>query len=128
MNVPDDLALSGSAKDPTAGSGGGLVGSGFGGGRVYLKAGVQFELAPSGRILAEGSAAANPSLGAGSGGSVSIIAGSLIGSGNISVAGGDSSSTVAAAAAAGGGGRVSIQVCACLPACVRLCLIVMESE
>jgi hypothetical protein len=93
------------ATNPTFGSGAGLSSSGVGGGRIILMSSASIFLNDTGALLAEGSASAEPLLGSGSGGSVSLIAPSLSGTGLVSVAGGN---TLSRFAGAGGGGRITV--------------------
>ena len=94
----DDYEEITSPDDPTLGSGGGTDGS-RAGGRVYLNA---ITTNITGRINADGK---NADLGAGSGGSIVILGGSMHGAGKVSANGGNSVS-----GGAGSGGRIFIEV------------------
>jgi hypothetical protein len=64
----------------------------------------------TGILAASGSRANDTSLGAGSGGSISITAASVSQRGLIEAVGGDATSPESGAGAAGGGGRITISV------------------
>jgi hypothetical protein len=108
--VLDDLNPDLVNYNTTYGSGGGAPGAGMGGGRIILKATGTVHVLGRGVITADGSAATVPTLGAGSGGSITISATQCVVKGYISVVGGDSSGVLATAGGAGGGGRISIIV------------------
>jgi hypothetical protein len=91
--------------NPTYGAGGGTNG-GRGGGRIFLYSRQTVTVYPFGSLLAEGSTSTVAGFGAGSGGSVLVIADQVYNNGQISVNGGDATIY----GGAGGGGRVSFLV------------------
>ena len=92
----------------TYGSGGGYANSGRGGGRIMIQSLQSYVLLNStAQLLAEGTQAVSSHFGAGSGGSITVVARSIYGSGMISVQGGHSQSIESGA---GGGGRITMQV------------------
>jgi hypothetical protein len=91
--------------NPTYGAGGGTYG-GRGGGRIFLYSKQIVTVYPFGSLLAEGSTSTVNGFGAGSGGSVLIIADQVYNNGKISVNGGDATTD----GGAGGGGRVAFLV------------------
>ena len=111
MDVLDDLAVINSLNyNATFGSGGGAPGAGYGGGRIVLKATGTVHIQASGALLAEGSTATVPRLGAGSGGSITVSANQCVHRGTMSAAGGAAYPLSSASGAAGGGGRITIIV------------------
>ena len=106
----DDITLGDVGYNSTYGSGGGFSGGGHGGGRVILKTGASVVIHPTGKISADGSAASDLSVGAGSGGSITISAFECVQNGVISALGGSTYSTSLDTGAAGGGGRIAIIV------------------
>lgn len=106
----EDLNATSPRSSATYGSGGGVDGAGRGGGRIVLQATGTVYVQASGRIEASGSSANNTSLGAGSGGSVSIRASAVNQLGWIEANGGDALSASISAGAAGGGGRIAMSV------------------
>lgn len=98
-------------ENPTYGSGGGDLGDGYqasyGGGRIIFNSSLTISVSTTGIVTAEGSDAPSKLIGAGSGGSIVMIARNLVSSGFISVQGG---SALKNSGAAGGGGRVVIQI------------------
>jgi hypothetical protein len=86
----------------TGSPGGGSTGRGLGGGRLELN--VVQTLIMDGTLSADGGAATGQNNGGGSGGSISLSAGIVRGSGLISANGGDGSS----AGGGGGGGRIAL--------------------
>jgi hypothetical protein len=93
-------------KNPSYGSGGGRFG-GNGGGRIVLVSSTSVSLAQNASLVAEGSSSLKNGYGAGSGGSIVIVANHLDNYGStMSVRGGDGNSY----GGAGGGGRITLQV------------------
>ena len=101
-------ATYGSATQPSAlGSGGGygsgnLTGGSSGGGQLRLNVGGALTI--NGAVTAEGGAGLQPSSGGGSGGSVWIDAGALLGGGRVAADGGAASGN----GGGGGGGRIAL--------------------
>lgn len=107
--MPSDFYLIGSSSDPTAGSGGGWSSSsGRGGGRIVLEC-IECPINLYGVLSSDGTAATctNGQCGAGSGGSVSILALSLTGNGTITANGGNTTGLYRSVGA-GGGGRIYV--------------------
>jgi hypothetical protein len=108
--VLDDLNTTTSRVKATYGSGGGREGAGRGGGRIILQATSTVYVHSAGRVEASGSSANHTSLGAGSGGSITVVATAVSQLGWIEANGGDALSSELAAGAAGGGGRITMSV------------------
>jgi hypothetical protein len=108
--VLDDLNTTTSPMKATYGSGGGRAGAGRGGGRIILQATGTVYVHSAGRVKASGSSANHTSLGAGSGGSITVVATAVSQLGLIEANGGDALSSELAAGAAGGGGRITMSV------------------
>ena len=109
----NDLEVNSSNYAATFGSGGGAPGAGLGGGRIALSTPNTVYIYPTGVVAASGSSALNVTLGAGSGGSVSIVAKTLSQGGRIEAVGGMASAGEGEGysdGAAGGGGRIAISV------------------
>jgi hypothetical protein len=94
-----------SSQNPTYGSGGGSQG-GRGGGRIILSTFTTLSLQSNSQLRAEGATSLVSGYGAGSGGSVLLLAQKLFSKAYLSVKGGDGNEF----GSAGGGGRIAVFV------------------
>jgi hypothetical protein len=123
MYVPSDWSLT--EDNPTFGSG---TNTSQGGGRILISSATKLNV--TGEVRADGGDNSRESShGAGSGGSIVAVGASVVGSGTMSVRGGDT----VGSGGAGGGGRISIQVldlnsvqCVSLENCVLFVVIIVD--
>ena len=113
VDVLEDLYAPYSYVGPSMGSGGGKKGAGQGGGRIILAAKRNVFVCDYCSVEAEGSEATEFGAGAGSGGSITVIAKNFLNRGEFSVKGGDHVGNPifgGGGGGGGGGGRISINV------------------
>ncbi len=116
IDILPDLLLPYSFTSPTLGSGGAAPGGGRGGGRIVLSGVKEVYVGRYSLLSADGTEAQDEVMGAGSGGSITVVAGTYTNHGLLSVRGGVSRNQFGGS---GGGGRISLTV-------GRICCVTMR--